>query len=100
MSVAPGTAPLAQALVLSRDMLAAAQAADWALLAELEARREPLVMREHAPDGASRRQLGEILAYDRESAALVARARDEAAAQWQAARGRAQAIAAYGEPAR
>jgi hypothetical protein len=87
--------PLAQALAITRSMLAAAQAGDWERLAGLETTREPLLLRQHAADAASHAQLGEVLAYDRELQALVGRARDAVAQQWQRENGRAQAIAAY-----
>ena len=49
----------------------------------------------HAPDGATRNQLAQILACNRELESQVARARDEAAANWQREHARDQAIAAY-----
>lgn len=97
MSTTPATteSPLAQALAITRSMLAAAQAGEWERLAGLEAAREPLLLRQHSVDAASHAQLGEVLAYDRELQALVGRARDAIAQQWQRENGRAQAIAAY-----
>lgn len=88
--------PLALALTLTRAMLDAAHAGDWEQLVALEAERHPLVMRPVAQDGDSVRQLGELLALDRELSALVAQARDHAGEQWQAGQDRARAIAAYG----
>jgi len=82
-----------QALQLTRDMLDAGQAGEWERLATLEARRDPLLHREHSADVVY--QLSEILACDRELRALVRQARDEAAAQWQRQNGRARAISAY-----
>lgn len=87
--------PLAQALAITRTMLAAAHAQDWQQVADLEATREPLLHRQHSTDAASLAQMGEVLAYDRELQALVGQARDDVARQWQCENGRAQAIAAY-----
>ena len=53
-------------------------------------------MRPVAQDADSVRQLGELLAIDRELQALVIQARDQAGEQWQAGQDRARAIAAYG----
>lgn len=89
--------PLAQALVLTRTMLQTAQASDWDRLLELEAQREPLLRREHPADEETRLQIGEILASDRQLQALLATARDAIALRWQDDRGRARAIAAYGQ---
>jgi len=86
------------ALQLTRSMLAAAQAQDWSRLIELEAEREPLLLRRHASDPDSLARLDEILAYDRQLQAIVGRARDSAAEQWQQETDRARAIAAYARP--
>ena len=86
------------ALQLTRSMLAAAQAQDWSRLIELEAEREPLLLRRHASDPDSLARLEEILAYDRQLQAIVGRARDSAAEQWQQETDRARAIAAYARP--
>ena len=88
--------PLALAMTLTRAMLEAAREGDWEQVVALEAERHPLVMRPVANDEDSVRQLGELLALDRELNALVTRARDQAGAQWQADQDRARAIAAYG----
>jgi hypothetical protein len=88
--------PLALALALTRAMLEAARVGDWEQLVGLEAERHPLVMRPVAQDADSVRQLGELLAIDRELQALVIQARDQAGEQWQAGQDRARAIAAYG----
>jgi hypothetical protein len=88
--------PLALALALTRAMLDAARAGDWEQLVALEAERQPLAMQPVAQDEDSVRQLGELLALDREVRELVARARDAAGGQWQAEQDRARAIAAYG----
>ncbi|MGN2254650.1 flagellar protein FliT [Frateuria sp. GZRe12] len=88
--------PLAMALALTRAMLEAARAGEWEQLVALEAERHPLVMRPVAQDEDSVRQLGELLAIDRELNALVTQARDQAGEQWQAGQDRARAIAAYG----
>lgn len=88
--------PLALALALTRAMLEAARAGDWEQLIALEAERHPLVMQPVAQDQASVRQLGELLALDRELYALISQARDAAGDQWQAEQDRARAIAAYG----
>lgn len=88
--------PLALAMTLTRAMLEAARSGDWEQLIALEAERHPLVMQPVARDEASVRQLGELLALDRELYALVGQARDEAAQQWQGEHHRARAIAAYG----
>lgn len=90
-------APLAQALVITRTMLDAAQRQDWQQVADMEAVRAPLLHRQHPQDAGSHAQLGELLAYDRELQALVGQARDEAAGRWQREHGRAQAIAAYAQ---
>jgi hypothetical protein len=97
VSTTPATteSSLVQALAITRSMLSAAQAGDWERLAGLEATREPLLLRQHPADAVSHAQLGEVLAYDRELQALVGRARDAVAQQWQRENGRAQAIAAY-----
>lgn len=87
--------PLALAMALTRAMLDAARAGDWERLIALEAERHPLVVRPIAQDADSVRQLGELLACDRELYALVHQARDAAADQWQAGHDRARAIAAY-----
>ncbi|MGN2247601.1 flagellar protein FliT [Frateuria sp. GZRR35] len=84
------------ALTLTRAMLEAARAGDWEQLVALEAERHPLVMRPVTQDGDSVRQLGELLALDRELSALVTQARDHAGEQWQVGQDRARAIAAYG----
>ncbi|MCX7513136.1 flagellar protein FliT [Frateuria sp. STR12] len=88
--------PLALAMALTRAMLEAARAGDWDQLIALEAERHPLVIRPVAHDEASVRQLGELLALDRELYALISQARDQAGDQWQAGHDRARAIAAYG----
>jgi hypothetical protein len=90
-----GESPLAQALAITWSMLSAAQAGDWERVVDLEAAREPLLLRQHSADAASHAQLGEVVAYDRELQALVGQARDAVARQWQRENGRAQAIAAY-----
>jgi hypothetical protein len=97
VSSTPATpeSPLALALAITQSMLSAAQAGDWERVAGLEATREPLLLRQHSADAVSQAQLGEVLAYDRELQALVGRARDAVAQQWQRENGRAQAIAAY-----
>jgi hypothetical protein len=89
---------LALALELTRAMLAAAQAQEWSRLIELEAEREPLLLRRHASDPDSLARLDEILAYDRQLQAIVGRARNSAAEQWQQGTDRARAIAAYARP--
>ncbi|HXE79093.1 MAG TPA: flagellar protein FliT [Rhodanobacter sp.] len=86
---------LAKALAISQQMLVAAQAAEWETVAALYIEREPLLLGVHAPDGATRNQLAQILACNRELESHVARARDEAAANWQREHARDQAIAAY-----
>jgi ParB-like chromosome segregation protein Spo0J len=88
--------PLALALALTRAMLEAARAGDWDLLIALEAQRHPLVTQPAPPDEGSMRQLGELLALDRELYALVDQARDAAGEHWQDEHDRARAIAAYG----
>lgn len=89
---------LERALQLTRDMLAAARAQEWSRLIELEAEREPLLLRKHASDPDSLARLDEILAYDRQLQAIVGSARDSAAEQWQRETDRARAIAAYARP--
>jgi hypothetical protein len=89
---------LALALELTRAMLAAAQSQEWSRLIELEAEREPLLLRRHASDPDSLARLDEILAYDRQLQAIVGRARNSAAEQWQQGTDRARAIAAYARP--
>lgn len=89
---------LERAMQLTRHMLDAASAQEWTRLIELEAEREPLLLRQHAPDAATHAQLGEILAYDRQLQAIVGSARDSAAEQWQRETGRNRAIAAYRQP--
>lgn len=88
--------PLALALALTRAMLDAAREADWDRLVALEAERHPLAMQPVPQDEDSLRQLGQLLALDRELQHLVGAARDAAAEQWQAEHNRARAIAAYG----
>jgi flagellar protein FliT len=88
--------PLALAMTLTRAMLDAARAGDWERLIALEAERHPLVVRPVPQDDDSLRQLGELLACDRELYALISQARDTAAGQWQVEHDRARAIAAYG----
>lgn len=86
------------ALQLTRSMLAAARAQEWSRLIELEAEREPLLLRRHPSDPDSLARLDEILAYDRQLQAIVGSARDSAAEQWQRETDRARAIAAYARP--
>ncbi|NUO73694.1 MAG: flagellar protein FliT [Frateuria sp.] len=83
------------AMALTRAMLEAARAGDWEQVAALEAERHPLVTLPVAQDEDSVRQLGEMLALDRELCALVSQARDTVAEQWQGEHDRARAIAAY-----
>ncbi|HEY9513204.1 MAG TPA: flagellar protein FliT [Rhodanobacter sp.] len=89
---------LERALQLTCGMLAAAHAQEWSRLIELEAEREPLLLRKHASDPDSLARLDEILAYDRQLQAIVGSARDLAAGQWQQETERARAIAAYVQP--
>lgn len=91
------TTPLTSALAITRDMLIAAQEADWEQLQHLEAVREPLLHRQHSADAASRAQIGEVLAFNRQLQALLGSARDTVGRQWQAERDRSQAIAAYAQ---
>lgn len=91
----PPRAPLERAVEMSLQMLAAARAGDWDMLAVLEADREPLVMRQHPPGEASLAAIAQILALDGEIAVMVARARDAAAADWQRVHEGRRAIAAY-----
>lgn len=88
---------LARALQLSQRMLLAAQAMEWVTLSALEAEREPLLLGAHAPDAATRSQLAQILACNRELESHVARARDAAAANWAREHARDRAIAAYAQ---
>ena len=88
--------PLALALALTQAMLEAARAGDWDQLIALEAQRHPLVMQPVAKDEDSVRQLGQLLAIDRELYALIGQARDASAEQWRGEHDRARAIAAYG----
>lgn len=92
-----GVSALTSALIITRAMLAAARQEDWEQLLQLEAARAPLVHRQHGTDAASQAQLGQILACDRELQALLTKARDATARQWQQERGRVQAIAAYAQ---
>ena len=89
--------PLALALALTRAMLEAARAGDWEQVIALEDQRQPLAMQPVPQNDASLRQLGELLALDREIQQRVGEARDVAAEQWQAEQSRARAIAAYGK---
>lgn len=89
---------LVRALELTGRMLAAAQAQEWSQLIELEAEREPLLLRQHASDPDSLARLDAILAYDRQLQVIVGSARDSAAGQWQRETDRARAIAAYARP--
>ncbi|MBQ4854390.1 flagellar protein FliT [Rhodanobacter sp. B2A1Ga4] len=79
-------------------MLTAAHAQEWSRLIELEAEREPLLLRRHASDPDSLARLDEILAYDRQLQTIVGSARNSAAEQWQRETDRARAIAAYAQP--
>jgi len=88
--------PLATAMALTRAMLEAARTGDWEQVIALEAQRHPLVSQPVAKDEDSVRQLGELLALDRELYALIGQARDEAGEHWQGEQDRARAIAAYG----
>lgn len=88
---------LARALLLSRQMLTAAQTEEWNTLSALDAEREPLLLGAFAPDAATRTQLAQILACNRELESHVARAREAAAACWQQEHARDQAIVAYGQ---
>jgi hypothetical protein len=88
--------PLALALALTRAMLEAARTGDWDQLIALEAQRHPLVTQPVAQGEDSVRQLGELLALDRDIHALVSQARDAAGEHWQSEHDRARAIAAYG----
>ncbi|MEI7035936.1 flagellar protein FliT [Fulvimonas yonginensis] len=91
-----GEQPLARALALTRQMLEAARGEDWERLIALETERHPWVMQPLTRDEDCVRQLGELLALDRELYALISHARDRAGEQWQAEHDRARAIAAYG----
>ena len=86
---------LERALQLTRNMLEAARAGEWLQLIELEAEREPWLLRQHASDAASLAQLGEILAYDRQLQTVVGKERDSIARQWQRETDSTRAIAAY-----
>ncbi len=86
---------LAHAVQLSQQMLVAAHAQAWDTVTALDAERDPLLLGAHAPDAATRAQLAQILACNRELEAHVARARDAVAVQWQHENTRLQAIAAY-----
>ena len=88
---------LTSALVITRAMLAAARREDWEQLLQLEEARAPLLHRQHGSDVVSQAQLGQILACDRQLQTLLGQARDAVVRQWQQERGRAQAIAAYGQ---
>ncbi|MEO8747539.1 MAG: flagellar protein FliT [Rhodanobacter sp.] len=88
---------LARALHLSRQMLTAAQAREWATLSALDAERDPLLLAAHAPDATTRNQLAQILACNRELESHVTRAREVVAVQWQQEHARGQAILAYGQ---
>jgi diadenosine tetraphosphatase ApaH/serine/threonine PP2A family protein phosphatase len=89
---------LERALELTRHMLDAASAQEWARLIELEEEREPLLLCQHGSDPESLAQLDEILAYDRELRVMVVRARDLAGEQWQRETDRGRAIVAYRQP--
>ena len=82
---------------MTREMLSAAQDADWEQLLCLEEARAPLVRRQHPADLVSRAQIEQILAYDLQLQALVGNARNAVAGQWQRQRSRSQAIAAYAQ---
>lgn len=86
---------LEQAFGLTHAMLAAAQAADWDLLARLEIERHPLIMQQHPLNDHTRQQMADILALGKQIATLVDAARRTAGDDWQRESGRAQAIAAY-----
>ncbi|HZX71645.1 MAG TPA: flagellar protein FliT [Rhodanobacter sp.] len=90
-----GCEALAQALVMTREMLSAAKGADWEQLLRLEEARAPLVRRQHPADIVSRAQIEQIQAYDLQLQALLGNARDAGGArQWQRAHRRSRAIAA------
>jgi hypothetical protein len=95
--VVAAPAALERALQLTAAMLAAGRAQEWDRLTALEAERAPLVLRQHPQDAATRVQLGELLAGDRELRVLVSQARDTAAGQWQRENERARAIRAYAQ---
>lgn len=95
MTTSTSTSPLTHALVITHEMLVAAQEGDWAQLQHLEEAREPLLRRQHPADATSQSRIGEILAYDQRLQSLLGEARDAAARQWQQERDRSQAIAAY-----
>jgi hypothetical protein len=86
---------LEQAIALTHAMLAAAQAADWDLLARLEIERHPLVMQQHPLNDQTRQQMADILALGKQVATLVEAGRRTAGDDWQRESGRIQAIAAY-----
>jgi hypothetical protein len=90
-----GREALAQALVLTREMLSAAKGADWEQLWRLEETRAPLVRRQHPADIVSRAQIEQILAYDLQLQALLGSARDAIAGQWQRGDSWSRAIASH-----
>jgi hypothetical protein len=88
-----GREALAQALVMTREMLEAAKGADWEQLSRLEEARAPLVRQQHPADIVGRAQIEQILAYDLQLQVLSGNARDAAAGQWQRGDGWSLAIA-------
>jgi hypothetical protein len=88
-----GRGALAQALVMTREMLSAAKGADWEQLSRLEEARAPLARRQHPADIVSRAQIEQILAYDLQLQALLGNALDVVARQWQRGDSWSRAIA-------
>jgi len=80
VSTAPATA-LDRVLALTREMLAAAQRGDWDGLGRLEAVRQPLLQR-HCTGAAGATALHMLHACNEQIIECVARARQQAAAEW------------------
>ncbi|WNL47256.1 flagellar protein FliT [Dyella sp. BiH032] len=86
---------LEQAVGLSRAMLAAAGEGDWEALARLQDERERLLELAPPAGPGDEAVLGTLIDCNRQLCEVVARERDKAAQEWQAAQGRSHAIAAY-----
>ncbi|SFR87003.1 protein FliT [Dyella sp. OK004] len=87
--------PLERAVSLSQSMLETAARADWDDFAQLEQQREDLLAQAFQSGERDEATLRTLIDCNRELCEEVARARDKVALEWQQAKGRSQAIAAY-----
>lgn len=90
------TAPLLeQAVCLTQEMLASAQREDWDSLALQQDQRHAVLARAEQAGERHLEHVRTMLDVNAQIGSVVERARDQVAEQWQQARDRSQAIAAY-----